>query len=78
MISDPHSCLLTEQNGKFQHGNYNQYYGYRNPGQQEDIRIPFLKAILPTYSALPEHFTLFVGILYSDFGLDPDILKMKC
>jgi hypothetical protein len=31
------------QHGKFQHGNYNQYYGYRNPGQQEDPRIPFLQ-----------------------------------
>jgi len=31
------------QHGKFQHGNYNQYYGYRNPGQQEDPRIPYLQ-----------------------------------
>lgn len=28
---------------KFQYGNYNQYYGYRNPGAIEDIRIRVFK-----------------------------------
>ncbi|XP_022090265.1 7SK snRNA methylphosphate capping enzyme-like [Acanthaster planci] len=32
-----------EQNKKFQYGNYHRYYGYRNPDQEDDSRIPFLK-----------------------------------
>lgn len=31
------------QRKKFQYGNYNKYYGYRNPGASEDLRIRFLK-----------------------------------
>ena len=31
------------KNEKFQYGNYNQYYGYRNPGNIEDMRLKFFK-----------------------------------
>ncbi|XP_062844395.1 7SK snRNA methylphosphate capping enzyme [Trichomycterus rosablanca] len=31
------------QKKKFQYGNYNQYYGYRNPGASEDSRIRVLQ-----------------------------------
>lgn len=31
------------QRKKFQYGNYNKYYGYRNPGASEDLRVRFLK-----------------------------------
>ncbi|XP_051528548.1 7SK snRNA methylphosphate capping enzyme [Myxocyprinus asiaticus] len=32
-----------QQKKKFQYGNYNKYYGYRNPGLNEDPRICILK-----------------------------------
>lgn len=32
-----------QQKKKFQYGNYNQYYGYRNPGAVEDVRIRVFK-----------------------------------
>ncbi|XP_058239715.1 7SK snRNA methylphosphate capping enzyme [Hemibagrus wyckioides] len=32
-----------QQKKKFQYGNYNQYYGYRNPGASEDARIRVFK-----------------------------------
>lgn len=32
-----------QQQKKFQYGNYNQYYGYRNPGAIEDARIHVFK-----------------------------------
>ena len=32
-----------DQNKKFQYGNYHRYYGYRNPNQEDDARIAFLK-----------------------------------
>ncbi|CAL9685611.1 unnamed protein product [Knipowitschia caucasica] len=31
------------QRKKFQYGNYNKYYGYRNPGATEDLRISVFK-----------------------------------
>uniref|UniRef100_A0A3B4A1K5 RNA methyltransferase n=1 Tax=Periophthalmus magnuspinnatus TaxID=409849 RepID=A0A3B4A1K5_9GOBI len=31
------------QRKKFQYGNYNKYYGYRNPGASEDLRIRVFK-----------------------------------
>ena len=34
---------LKEKN-KFQYGNYNQYYGYRNPGNIEDLRLQYFKS----------------------------------
>jgi len=38
------SSSFKEKNEKFQFGNYNQYYGYRNPGQIEDGRLQYLKS----------------------------------
>lgn len=32
-----------EQHKKFQYGNYNKYYGYRNPGNNEDPRVRVLR-----------------------------------
>ncbi|XP_069002644.1 7SK snRNA methylphosphate capping enzyme-like [Embiotoca jacksoni] len=32
-----------EQQMKFQYGNYNKYYGYRNPGSSEDPRVRVLR-----------------------------------
>lgn len=37
----PHSH--TNQKKKFQYGNYNKYYGYRNPGCSEDPRMRLLR-----------------------------------
>ncbi|XP_038078216.1 7SK snRNA methylphosphate capping enzyme-like [Patiria miniata] len=39
----PQPPKFKEQNKKFQYGNYHRYYGYRNPDQEDDSRIPFLK-----------------------------------
>ena len=36
--------LDKEKQEKFQFGNYNQYYGYRNPGQIEDGRLQYLRS----------------------------------
>ncbi|XP_031615799.1 7SK snRNA methylphosphate capping enzyme [Oreochromis aureus] len=38
----PHSHTK-EQQKKFQYGNYNKYYGYRNPGCSEDPRLRLLR-----------------------------------
>jgi len=37
------SSNFHEKNSKFQYGNYNQYYGYRNPGKIEDGRLQYFK-----------------------------------
>ncbi|KAG9339007.1 hypothetical protein JZ751_024405 [Albula glossodonta] len=38
------SRRLAQQAKKFQYGNYNKYYGYRNPGRSEDPRIRVLRS----------------------------------
>ncbi|GAA6098914.1 7SK snRNA methylphosphate capping enzyme [Tachysurus ichikawai] len=43
---NPRNCNQqkpNQQQKKFQYGNYNQYYGYRNPGASEDVRIRVFK-----------------------------------
>lgn len=43
---NPRNCSQqkpNQQKKKFQYGNYNQYYGYRNPGASEDPRIRVFK-----------------------------------
>ncbi|KAK2881787.1 7SK snRNA methylphosphate capping enzyme-like [Channa argus] len=37
------SQVKEQQKKKFQYGNYNKYYGYRNPGASEDPRIRLLR-----------------------------------
>ncbi|XP_041808944.1 7SK snRNA methylphosphate capping enzyme-like [Chelmon rostratus] len=39
----PHSQVKEQQKTKFQYGNYNKYYGYRNPGISEDPRMRVLR-----------------------------------
>lgn len=38
----PHNQAKEQQKKKFQYGNYNKYYGYRNPGASEDPRVRVL------------------------------------
>lgn len=38
----PHNQVKEQQKKKFQYGNYNKYYGYRNPGANEDPRVHVL------------------------------------
>lgn len=45
---NPRNCNLqkpNQQKKKFQYGNYNQYYGYRNPGACEDARVRAFKPV---------------------------------
>uniref|UniRef100_A0A3Q1IUZ0 RNA methyltransferase n=1 Tax=Anabas testudineus TaxID=64144 RepID=A0A3Q1IUZ0_ANATE len=39
----PHNQVKEQQKKKFQYGNYNKYYGYRNPGACEDPRVRVLR-----------------------------------
>ncbi|XP_030603120.1 7SK snRNA methylphosphate capping enzyme [Archocentrus centrarchus] len=39
----PQTHSHTNQQKKFQYGNYNKYYGYRNPGCSEDPRVRLLR-----------------------------------
>ncbi|XP_027129383.1 7SK snRNA methylphosphate capping enzyme isoform X1 [Larimichthys crocea] len=39
----PHYQVREQQKKKFQYGNYNKYYGYRNPGASEDPRVRVLR-----------------------------------
>lgn len=39
-----HSQAKEQQKKKFQYGNYNKYYGYRNPGCSEDPRVRVLRS----------------------------------
>uniref|UniRef100_A0A8C4DNW7 RNA methyltransferase n=1 Tax=Dicentrarchus labrax TaxID=13489 RepID=A0A8C4DNW7_DICLA len=39
----PHHQAKEQQKKKFQYGNYNKYYGYRNPGASEDPRVRVLR-----------------------------------
>ena len=34
---------FNEKNKKFEYGNYDQYYGYRNPDHEPDIRLRYIK-----------------------------------
>ncbi|XP_077361744.1 7SK snRNA methylphosphate capping enzyme isoform X2 [Festucalex cinctus] len=40
---NPHKQARDQQKKKFQYGNYNKYYGYRNPCASEDPRIHVLR-----------------------------------
>lgn len=39
----PNNQVKEQQKKKFQYGNYNKYYGYRNPSNSEDSRIRLLR-----------------------------------
>ncbi|XP_037543495.1 7SK snRNA methylphosphate capping enzyme [Nematolebias whitei] len=84
----PHS-QTKEHRKKFQYGNYNQYYGYRNPGSSEDPRIHVLrqewfegKDVLDL-GCNSGHLTLYIAKMFRPahiLGLDIDhaLIRAAC
>lgn len=69
------------QRKKFQYGNYNKYYGYRNPGASEDLRIRVFKPEwfkgkdVLDLGCNSGHLTLFIAKMFQPaqiLGLDID------
>lgn len=55
-----------ESGRKFQYGNYNRYYGYRNPGQESDPRLKVFASL--------QH--LFVGKDVLDIGCNTGVVSV--
>ena len=75
------SCEFKTKNKKFQYGNYNQYYGYRNPGNIEDLRLQYFKSVWFEDKDVLDigcnigHITISIGKNYSPLkvvGIDID------
>uniref|UniRef100_A0A1A7X6W7 RNA methyltransferase n=1 Tax=Iconisemion striatum TaxID=60296 RepID=A0A1A7X6W7_9TELE len=76
-----HHSHTKEHQKKFQYGNYNKYYGYRNPGSSEDPRICVLrqewfegKDVLDV-GCNSGHLTLYIAKMFQPahiLGLDID------
>ena len=75
------SCHFKTKNEKFQYGNYNQYYGYRNPGNIEDLRLQYFKSVWFEDKDVLDigcnigHITISIGKNYSPLkvvGIDID------
>jgi len=73
--------VQSKNKARFQHGNYNQYYGYRNPGQTDDLRLKYFKTEWFTSKHVLDigcnigHITITVGKTFGPsriVGLDID------